>query len=107
MVRELSASETAARLERDPDDICLLDVREYPELRLAAVERALHIPMGEVPARCAEIDPDKTVIVMCHLGGRSAQVAAYLVSRGYERVFNLTGGIDAWSQSVDSEVPRY
>lgn len=74
----------------------LLDVRENDEWQQGHAVGALHIPMGEVPARLAEVDPQATVYVMCHAGGRSQRVAQYLAHNGY-RAVNVSGGILAWS----------
>ena len=63
--------------------------------------------MREVPSRSGEIPPDREIIVFCHHGARSAQVATYLLRNGYSRVRNLAGGIDAWSSLVDPSIPRY
>jgi rhodanese-related sulfurtransferase len=106
-MRELSATEAAALLQTAPETTLLLDVREHPEIAAAAVAGALHIPMGEIPARLDEIDRSKTVICLCHLGGRSAQVGVFLEAQGYADVINLAGGTEAWSTSVDTSVPRY
>ncbi|KUI35121.1 sulfurtransferase [Mycobacterium sp. IS-1496] len=73
----------------------LLDVREDDEWQQGHAAGALHIPMGEVPARLDEVDQDATVYVMCHAGGRSQRVAQYLVRNGY-RAVNVSGGILAW-----------
>lgn len=89
------------------DDVTLLDVREPAEWRTARVADALHIPMRTVPGRLGELDSARTYVVMCHGGVRSLRVAEFLAASGYARVFNLTGGIDAWSQEIDSSVPRY
>lgn len=90
------------------DDLVILDVREPEELELASLSGVLHIPMGEVPGRAGELPRDRTIVVMCHHGVRSAHVAAYLRQvHGFERVENLSGGIDAWSCDVDPGVPRY
>lgn len=94
---DINACEAAALLQK-PDEALLLDVREAAELREVAVPGALHIPMGQIPARLAELDRNRTVICMCHLGGRSAQVAAYLRAQGFADVRNLAGGIEAWVQ---------
>jgi rhodanese-related sulfurtransferase len=107
MVEERSASEVAARIRTAPKDVLLLDVREPYERELAHIEPSLHIPMREVPERLAEIPKEREVIVYCHGGARSAMVAGFLETRGYPRVINLAGGIDAWSQTVDPTVPRY
>jgi rhodanese-related sulfurtransferase len=104
---EIDATETAQRLADDADNTVLLDVREVQELAIAQVAGAMHIPMGDIPARLAELDADKTIICMCHGGMRSAQVAGFLAAQGYENVINLTGGIHAWSQQVDPAVPTY
>jgi rhodanese-related sulfurtransferase len=87
--------------------VVLLDVREAFELEIASVDRALHIPMQQVPTRIAEIGADRTVVVMCHSGGRSRRVAEFLAQNGFSEVFNLKGGIDAWSTEIDPQVPRY
>jgi rhodanese-related sulfurtransferase len=108
-VPELSPTEFIARwpaYERG-EDVVLLDVREHDELALAAVAGVTHIPMREVPARVAELAADKPLVVMCHSGVRSRRVAEYLLGNGFTSVFNLRGGIDAWSTQIDSRVPRY
>ncbi len=89
------------------EGVTLLDVREPAEWRTAHVDDSLHIPMGTVPQRLDELDPEQTFVVMCHGGVRSLRVAEFLAASGYARVFNLTGGIDAWSLEVDSSIPRY
>ena len=89
----------------------LLDVREPWEFALAAIRidgwHTLHIPMNQVPARLAELDPRRTVVCICHHGMRSAQVVAFLERQGFEAAYNLGGGTDAWSQQVDPNVTRY
>jgi rhodanese-related sulfurtransferase len=108
-VAELSPTEFAARWPQFArgNDVVLLDVREHAELAIAAIPAAVHIPMRELPGRLAELEPDKPLVVMCHSGGRSFRVAEYLQSNGFTQVFNLKGGIDAWSTQIDSQVPRY
>ena len=76
--------------------VVLLDVRENDEWERGHAEGAQHIPMGEVPARLGEIDPDATLFVVCQAGGRSMRVAQYLVRNGYEPI-NVNGGMLAWS----------
>jgi len=88
-------------------EVVVLDVREPEELQLAYFAGAVHIPMGEVPGRLHELDPEKDIVVVCHHGIRSANVAQFLVQHEFERVANLDGGIDAWSLNVDPSVPRY
>jgi len=63
--------------------------------------------MAEIPARIAELDASLAVAVLCHSGGRSAQVANYLVQAGFDRVANIVGGIDMWSLDIDDSIPHY
>lgn len=88
-------------------EIVLLDVREPEELELASIDECRHMPMMQVPSRLGELPRDKALVVMCHGGGRSRRVAEFLAANGFERVFNLRGGIDAWSREIDRSVPRY
>ena len=107
-VPELSPTEFAARWPDYVDGgVVLLDVREHDELAIAAVDGAMHIPMREIPARIGELDASKPLVVMCHAGGRSRRVAEFLQGNGFPNVFNLQGGIDAWSTQLDPRVPRY
>ena len=87
----------------------LLDVREPAEVATAKIAGSMHIPMREIPARLAELEPHKTgrIVVHCHHGGRSQRVTHYLRQQGFTQVQNMSGGIDAWSLKVDQAVPRY
>ena len=85
----------------------LIDVREPWEYELAHVEAALLMPMSELHTRVQELEQDVPVAVLCHSGIRSARVAAWLRNLGFARVANITGGIDAWSVTVDESIPRY
>ncbi len=93
----------------------LLDVREPHELQSASVGsstanpayRLVTIPMSLVPLRLAELNPEQPTACLCHHGARSLRVAAFLQHNGFEKLANITGGIDAWSHENDSAVPRY
>lgn len=89
----------------------VLDVREPWELQTASVRadgfELVAIPMGELPGRLAELDPTRSVACLCHHGARSLRVAAFLEHNGFERLANISGGIDAWSHENDPAVPRY
>lgn len=80
------------------DDALLLDVREDAEWVEGHAPDAVHVPMHEVPGRLAELPRDRPVDVVCHFGGRSAQVVAYLVQQGYD-ARNVDGGMDAWEKA--------
>ena len=89
----------------------VLDVREPWELQTASVRadgfELVAIPMGELSARLAELDPARPTACLCHHGVRSQHVAAYLAQRGHYQVVNITGGIDAWAREHDPGIPRY
>ena len=78
-----------------PDDLTVLDVREQHEWDAGHIAGARHVPMGDVPTRLDELDPQQRTLVVCHLGGRSARVTAWLTDQGHD-VVNLEGGMDAW-----------
>jgi rhodanese-related sulfurtransferase len=105
-IQEVAPAEFAARWGVPPS-IALLDVREGWEVDTAQVAGSIHMPMSKVPSRLAELDPNAPMVVMCHGGMRSLQVAQYLADQGFADIYNLSGGIDAWSQEVDPSVPRY
>lgn len=112
-VQRLAVQELAAWLASLPADArpLLLDVREPWELATASLRLdglpLCHIPMGELPHRLAELDPTQPVLALCHHGMRSLQCVAFLARQGFSDVYNLDGGIDAWSCLVDPSVPRY
>lgn len=78
-----------------PEDLTVLDVREPHEWDAGHIPGARHIPLGDLPGRADELDPQTRTLVVCHLGGRSAQATEFLQVRGHD-VVNLTGGMDAW-----------
>lgn len=113
-MRQLTGPELLARQAAGADGLrpmLLLDVREAWEVAHAPLQVAglqtLHIPMGEIPGRLAELDPAQPVTCICHHGIRSAQVVAFLVRQGFDAAYNLAGGTDAWSEQVDAGLPRY
>ena len=86
----------------------LVDVREPWETSLCSFPGAVSMPMGEVPSRAhQELDPDERIVVICHHGMRSLNVANWLRNQGFEQAQSLRGGIDAWSRDVDPAVARY
>lgn len=93
---EVAQADIAAVPTTFDQSVVLLDVREDDEWQRGHVAGAQHIPMGDVPARMAEIDPDAELYVICHAGGRSLRVAAYLARNGYTPI-NVDGGMLAWA----------
>ena len=104
--RELTPSDLH-RLLSTGHPLVLLDVREPEEVALVRLPDSTHIPMGEIPGRLHELDPDADIVAYCHHGIRSASVVAFLLQRDFPNVANLSGGIDAWSLCVDPSVARY
>jgi len=85
----------------------LLDVREPWEFQTCRIGDARLVPLRELPARVAELDPAAETVLICHHGGRSMQAALFLARSGFGRVHNLAGGVDAWARSVDPAMPVY
>ncbi|HSV66271.1 MAG TPA: rhodanese-like domain-containing protein [Mycobacteriales bacterium] len=81
-----------------PDDAFVLDVREPDEWAAGHVDGSLHVPMGQVQGRIADIPNDRRLVVVCRSGGRSARVTNFLRTQGYDAV-NLAGGLKAWEAS--------
>ena len=113
MLDQITPSQLSAwgAQQADAGTLVVLDVREPWEVQTACVKPAgfdlLTIPMSLVPARLNELDRTRPVACLCHHGGRSMQVAAFLTQQGFERVANIAGGIHAWSSQVDATVPCY
>jgi rhodanese-related sulfurtransferase len=85
----------------------LLDVREPWETQICRIEGSELVPMQALGARLPEFERERPIVCICHHGGRSAHVAMFLARHGYESVFNLTGGVDAWARQVDTTMPTY
>jgi rhodanese-related sulfurtransferase len=90
---------------RDPP--LLLDVREPWEFEVCRIEGSRLLPMRQIPAAVRQLDAERETVVICHHGIRSRQVALYLEHQGFGKVINLEGGVAAWSQDVDPQMPRY
>lgn len=85
----------------------LLDIREAEEVSTCAIGDSLHIPMNDLPGRLESLPKEAPLVVMCHLGGRSAQVTQWLRQNGYDNAVNLDGGIAAWAAEIDPSMARY
>ena len=105
-IAQLTPQQVQDCLKKQPAPL-LLDVREEDEVRLCALPGSLHIPMNLIPLRHNELPDDVPIIVYCHHGIRSLNVAHYLAHVGFENVANLQGGIDAWARQIDPTMARY
>jgi adenylyltransferase/sulfurtransferase len=104
---DMTPQELQKRLEK-ARDFRLVDVREPDEWVVARLPGAELIPLGELERQAPEkLSPDETIVVYCHHGMRSARAQDFLKAKGYTHVWNLTGGIDAWSLQIDPGVARY
>jgi molybdopterin/thiamine biosynthesis adenylyltransferase/rhodanese-related sulfurtransferase/molybdopterin converting factor small subunit len=103
---EISPVEVKAKLDRG-DKFLLLDVREPHEFQIASIPTAKLIPLGELPKRLNELDRSIEIVAQCKGGVRSAKACDLLRKSGFNQVRNMTGGILAWSDQVDSSVPKY
>ena len=85
----------------------LLDVRETWEYEICHIDKSVNISMSQISSRMTELNPDQEIVVICHHGMRSLQVANYLESQGYANISNLVGGIDDWARTVDPSMAQY
>jgi rhodanese-related sulfurtransferase len=85
----------------------VLDVREPWEHEVCNIAGSRLLPMQDIPARVKELPTDTDIVVLCHHGMRSLQVAQFLKQSGLERVSNLSGGIAAWAAQVDPDMSQY
>jgi rhodanese-related sulfurtransferase len=79
----------------------LLDVREPSEVAAASVSGSQTTPMRQIPETLTSLPQDRTILVLCHSGGRSLRVTQYLRANGFDKVSNVAGGIVAWAEQVD------
>jgi rhodanese-related sulfurtransferase len=94
----IDAVEAERRLREDPGRPLLVDVREMNEFEEVRAPGAVLVPMSTFAARAGELPKDRPLMVMCHLGGRSAAAAGFLLRSGWSDVVNVTGGMDAWER---------
>ena len=106
-MRELTPDECKAHLEQAETRPLLLDVREPWEYRIVHIEDSQLVPMREIPEVIESLDPHQEIIVICHHGIRSRQVALFLEHQGFPNVVNLSGGLDAWARQTDTSLPTY
>ena len=102
---EMSVEELKKKLDAK-EDIFVLDVREPHEYQICNLNGYL-IPLGDLPKRVGELDSSREIVAHCKMGGRSAKAVAFLQQAGFTKVHNLTGGITAWAERVDTKMPKY
>ena len=105
MKRTITVFELKEMIDKG-ESFTLLDVREQEEFDFANIGGIL-IPLNQLPSKFQNLDKEKTTVVLCHHGIRSAQAQEFLFDRGFLKCLNLQGGIDQWSLNIDSCVSRY
>jgi adenylyltransferase/sulfurtransferase len=104
-IPEITPRELKTRLDRG-DDLFILDVREPHEYQICNIHGHL-IPLGDLPKRVSELDSSREIVAHCRSGKRSADAVEFLQKAGFKKIWNLKGGILAWSDEVDPTVPKY
>ena len=104
-IPEITPRELKTRLDRG-DDLFILDVREPHEYQICNLNGHL-IPLGDLPKRVSELDSSREIVAHCRSGKRSADAVEFLQKAGFKKIWNLKGGILAWSDEVDPTVPKY
>lgn len=104
---EVSVQEMKKAMDDSSSGIAFLDVREYDEVEIAKIDGVPLIPLGELPQRFTELDPNQTIYIHCKVGGRSLKAVEFLKQQGFKYCKSVAGGINAWSDDIDSSVPRY
>src|SRR6202050_1769366 len=102
---DMSVEELKRKLDTKAD-IFILDVREPHEYQICNLGGYL-IPLGDLPKRVGELDSSREIVAHCKMGGRSAKAIAFLKQAGFTKVYNLTGGITAWAERIDTKMPKY
>jgi adenylyltransferase/sulfurtransferase len=103
---DLTVRELKDRMDRG-DAPMIVDVREPAEFDICRIPGAVLIPLQQLPSRLGELDPAQEIVLLCKVGGRSANATAYLQRAGFARARNLTGGILAWIDQVDPSQAKY
>ncbi|MEO6964757.1 MAG: molybdopterin-synthase adenylyltransferase MoeB [Acidobacteriaceae bacterium] len=104
-VPQMQVTELKRRMDAG-EDTFVLDVREPFEFAIAQIGGHL-IPLGDLPNRVGELNPEREIVVQCKSGARSQRASEFLIQHGFKKVHNLAGGILAWSDQVDSSVTKY
>ena len=104
-VLEITPSQLQTMLRGD-DPPAVVDVRESWETEICRIEGSQLLPMSSLPRRLQELPQGRTIAVVCHAGMRSYQVAAWLLTQGYEAV-SVAGGVDRWAVEIEPEMKRY
>lgn len=104
---EVTVQDMKKALDDSSLGIKVLDVREHDEREIATIAAVPIIPLGELPQRFTELDPNEHLYIHCKMGGRSMKAVEFLKQQGFKYVRSVHGGLNAWSDEIDSSVPHY
>ena len=99
--------EVKAMLDKKDSSIMLLDIREQWEFDYCHIPNSIHIPQLDLVSRMSELQKDYPIIIICHNGRRSLNIGLDLISKGFDNVINLKGGVDQWADDIDNKMPKY
>eukprot|EP01047_Picozoa_sp_COSAG01_P012546 COSAG01_NODE_568_length_15370_cov_26.058018_5_plen_109_part_00 len=105
-IEEITCQELKHKLANQ-DPFILIDVREQDEHDLCHLKEAQLIPLQSLATAYETLDPEQDIIVMCKMGGRSANACEFLKQKGFKQVKNLVGGIRQWAEEIDPSMPVY
>lgn len=106
-IMAISASQLDRMLADPSANLELIDVREAWEFELGHIAQSAHFALSQFETTFQHIPKSKNLVLICHHGVRSMMACEFLKHQGYENLYNLTGGTDAWSIAIDSNLPRY
>ena len=99
--------EVKAMLDANKSDIMLLDVREQWEYDLCHIPNSIHIPLSDITTRISELQKSGPIIIICHNGRRSLNIGLELITKGFDNVINLKGGVDQSADDIDNTMAKY
>jgi len=99
--------ETLKKMRDAKQDFVLVDVRNPDEFAICTIEGSVKLPLPDLPQRYQELPKDKLIVLHCKSGGRSGRALKFLRSQGYPKLKNVAGGINAWAEKIDPDMPQY
>jgi rhodanese-related sulfurtransferase len=98
-IKEIDANALADRVAAEERNVKIIDVREINEIQGGTIPGAIPMPLATVPLRLNEMQRHEEIVVICRSGARSAQACMFMQQQGFEKVYNLRGGMFAWAGS--------
>ena len=99
--------ETLKQMRDRKEDFVLVDVRNPDEFAISEITGSVKLPLPDLPQRFQELPKDKLIVLHCKMGGRSARALGFLRGQGFQKLKNVAGGINAWAERIDTDLPQY